>query len=144
MNNPLSSFGFKVKLKDNNDHTLGFFQEVSGLSVKINTTPLNEGGVNHTTHYLYNGSTINPITFKRGLCLNTLYSLIINWLSAGEIKRLSGEISILDDNGKESLIYTFTDAIPINWNGPELNVNSDNLATESITIQPESLCIKFK
>ena len=142
---PFGSFGFKVELEiSNGDSTsLACFQEVSGLSVQLNVTDMVEGGVNNTTHKLLGNATYSDIVLKRGLCDASMFS----WISAfvnhqgGELKRMTGYISILNDAGEVAQKYKFENAVPIKWDGPSLNVMQDAIATESLVLAHEGLSI---
>lgn len=139
MNNiPLTSFGFKVEIDI--DDKMACFQEVSGLSIQINTEDFIEGGLNTTTHKLITGITYPNIILKRGLCNTSMYSWINNFIS-GNIIRLNGDIKLLDSNNNIAKTFHFIRGIPVKWTGPTLNVMTDNIATETLEIAHEGLSV---
>ena len=139
LNVPYGSFGFKVEVSI--DNNIACFQEVSGLSVSINTTDVVEGGLNSTTRKLINGTSYPNIVLKRGLCSNSMYEWINGFVTGSNIKRLSGDIRLLDDKGNAVKVFRFTRGIPVKWTGPTLNVMDDNIATETLEIAHEGLTV---
>lgn len=137
---PFGSFGFKVEVSVGEG--VACFQEVSGLSVTINTEDVAEGGLNNTTHKIVTGASYSNIVLKRGMCDTAMYDWIKGWLSGGKVPaRLSGKISILGDDGKPVKSFSFKDGIPVKWDGPSLNVTSDAIATETLEIAHEGLTV---
>ncbi|MCL2325080.1 MAG: phage tail protein [Proteobacteria bacterium] len=139
---PYGSFGFKVVVKvDGADAPIGYFQEVSGLSVQINVQDVVEGGLNDTTRKLIGNASYTNITLKRGVCDKGMFAWIEKFLQGGKITRLDGSIELLDDSGATKLTYTFKKGIPVKWDGPSLSVMQDAIATETLEIAHEGLKI---
>lgn len=136
MKQPFASFNFRVEVSDSNGQ-LALFQEVSGLSVNINTTDFEEGGVNNTTHKIIEHTSYGNVTLKRGL-IDGEFFVWINDISNGIIKRRDIIIKLEDDSG-DAVSYKLLYAIPVKWNGPNLNVMSDSIAIESIEFAVEGL-----
>ena len=138
MNNvPYGSFGFKVEVSI--DDKIACFQEVSGLSANIKVDDYAEGGVNWTTRKLISGASYSNIILKRGLCSNSMFSWINGFLTGNDIKRIDGNIKLLDDNGKVVKTFHFERGVPVKWEGPTLNVMNDSIATETLEIAHEGL-----
>jgi len=137
---PYGSFGFKVIVKvGGGDTAIGYFQDVSGLSVQINVQDVVEGGRNDTTRKLIGNASYSNITLKRGVCDKGMFDWIDTFLKGGKLTRLSGRIELLDDSGATKLTYKFKDGIPVKWDGPALSVMQDAIATESLEIAHEGL-----
>ena len=137
---PMNSFGFRVYFGDEGtDDMGGLFQEVSGLSVQVNVTDLQEGGQNSKTYKLIDGVTFSNVTLKRGLCGEGMYAWI-DRVRKGEIERKTVRIEVLGD-GKDEVVRTYKldRAIPVKWDGPSLNVMQDAIATESLELAHEGL-----
>lgn len=138
---PYGSFGFKVVISIDNGF-VGYFQEVSGLSVQIDVQDVEEGGLNHTTRKIIGKASYSNITLKRGLCSKSMFDWIQSFVQRSpdkRVERLSGSIKILDDAGEEALEYAFTNGIPVKWDGPALSVSQDAIATETLEIAHEGL-----
>ncbi|MBO4350289.1 MAG: phage tail protein [Proteobacteria bacterium] len=137
----MNSFGFKV-LFDSNDDMGGLFQEVSGLSIQVNVTDLQEGGENTKTHKLVEGVTFSNVTLKRGMCGVGMYSWIDD-VRKGNVSRKTIRIQVLGDKKDEVVkTYVLDRAIPVKWDGPSLNVMQDSIATESLELAHEGLTVE--
>ena len=102
MKQPFASFNFRVEVSDSNGQ-LALFQEVSGLSVNINTTDFEEGGVNNTTHKIIEHTSYGNVTLKRGL-IDGEFFVWINDISKGIMKRRDIIIQLEDDSGEAVII----------------------------------------
>lgn len=136
MKQPFASFNFRVEVSDSNGR-LALFQEVSGLSINISTTDFEEGGVNNTTHKIIGHASYGNVTLKRGL-IDGEFFIWISDISNGVIKRRDIIIKLEDESG-DTVSYKLLHAIPVRWNGPNLNVMSDSIAIESIEFAVEGL-----
>jgi phage tail-like protein len=80
---PIRNFRFLVSLKPHqvtSSQVFGptaeiGFTSVSGLSVTTDSIPYREGGYNTTVHQVPGQTTFSPVTFQRGVTLNTRH----NW-----------------------------------------------------------------
>ena len=136
---PLGAFGFKVSIGSDNEKE-GMFQEVSGLGIQINVTDMPEGGENSYSHKVLGNATYPDVTFKRGLINDNMF----NWIKscaggAGQIERKNIMIEIMKDDYSTGKKYILKNAVPVKWDGPSLNVMSDAIATESLTVAIEGL-----
>lgn len=138
MIHPFASFNFQVKISDD-DEVLALFQEVTGLSASIEVTDLKEGGVNSTTHKLIGHASYGNVTLKRGL-IDTKFIQWVNDVLNGEVYRKDIIITVSDDSG-EYISYKLLRTVPVKWNGPNLNVMNDTIATESLELAVEGLVL---
>jgi len=141
---PFSSFGFKVSVSI--DGNMALFQEVSGLSAQIAVEDVVEGGRNNTTRKMIGAASYSNITLKRGLCDASMFDWINSFInpSGGKPgKRLDGTIELLGDDAKTVVKkFSFTNGIPVKWDGPSLSVMSDAIATETLEIAHEGLKVE--
>jgi len=110
------------------------FSEVSGLTVETEFEEYREGGVNDFVHKVVKGTKHVPIVLKRGL---TSSNELWDWyrdVVAGRIVRRSGAIILFDDQFEEYRRWTFNDAYPVKWIGPELNASVSEVAIEQIEL----------
>lgn len=138
MKQPFGAFNFRVDVADE-DETLALFQEVTGLSASIEVTDLKEGGVNSTTHKLIGHASYGNVTLKRGLVDNKFMQWVNDVLN-GQVYRKDIFITISDESGS-SITYKLLRTLPVKWNGPDLNVMQDSIATESIELAVEGMII---
>lgn len=138
MQQPFASFNFQVEIC-NEGKILALFQEVTGLSASIEVTDLKEGGVNSTVHKLIGHASYGNVTLKRGLIDNEFTQWVNDALN-GTIYRKDIIITINDDSG-EHISYKLLRTLPVKWEGPNLNVMNDSIATESLELAVEGIII---
>lgn len=138
MRQPFASFNFQVEIC-NDGKILALFQEVTGLSASIEVTDLKEGGVNSTTHKLIGHASYGNVTLKRGL-IDTEFIQWVNDALSGTVYRKDIIITINDDSG-EHISYKLLNTVPVKWEGPNLNVMNDAIATESLELAVEGLVL---
>lgn len=130
-NDPYLSFRFQVEIEG---LIAGGFSEVSGLQVETETEDHREGGVNDYVHKIIKGTKQQNLTLKRGITdSDTLWKWhqdVVN----GKIKRKSGRIILLDLEGNEKWHWTFQDAYPVKWTGPDLKADGNNIAIETLEL----------
>ncbi|MCX6581404.1 MAG: phage tail protein [Candidatus Aminicenantes bacterium] len=130
-NDPYVSFLFQVEIQG---LIVGGFSEVSGLQVETETHDFREGGVNDYMHKLPKGSKQSNITLKRGF---TDSDVLWKWhqdVVNGKFKRKSGRIILMDSEGNEKWHWTFEDAFPIKWVGPDFKAQQGATSIESLEL----------
>lgn len=128
---PYASFRFLVEITG---LIAGGFAEVSGLQAETETEEYREGGVNDYIHKLPKVTKHPPLVLKRGL---TDSDALWKWhqeVVAGTIKRKSGCVIMFDEAGNEKWRWTFRDAYPVKWSGPEFKGDSSTLAVETLEL----------
>jgi phage tail-like protein len=138
INLPLGSFGFIIRFDGDEDNSSSYFQEVTGLSVNVNTTDYCEGGVNNTTHKVIGHTSYGNVILKRGLTDTNFLQWVLNFIN-GKLIRKNVIISVLGDDGDNSIAYKLTRTVPVKWSGPDLNVMQDTIAVESIELAVEGI-----
>jgi phage tail-like protein len=127
--NPLPAFKFDVEILG---LIVGSFSEVSGIESNTEFDEYKEGGVNNFVHRLPRITKYGNLVLKRGISIsNALY----NWhqdVIIGKIEPKQVDVLLLDNNILETKRWTFKNAIPIKWTGPNLKADSSSIAVESI------------
>jgi phage tail-like protein len=121
--------------------SIGWFQEVQGLTVDVGVETIPEGGQNGFEHKFPGRMTWPDLTFKRGI---TQSDSFFDWLnkSSGEgfagagnkLKRSTAAITLVDPTGKRVRTWEVEGAFPIKWSGPQLSSEGANAATEEIVV----------
>lgn len=137
---PIGAFGFIVNFSDNEDSATSYFQEVTGLSIRIDTDDLQEGGFNNITHKIIKHASYGDVTLKRGLTDTRFYNWINEFIN-DTFSRKDITITVINDNNEPELTYKLLNTIPKQWNGPNLNVMQDAIATESIVLAVEGIVV---
>src|SRR5262245_60473922 len=123
----LSHFGVTIDGLD-----LGLFTACDGLSVEVEIEPREEGGNNMFVHQLPMRLKFNNVTLTRPL--NSDSSKVALWFMtmAHDYKRTEAEITAMSQNGDVIARWHLTGVIPVRWKGPSLNVESAQMATETL------------
>ena len=134
---PFMSFQFTVK---NSTGVIGGFSDVTGLGAETEVQTLRVGGLNDAELMLA-GSTKYPsrLVLKRGLGDP---ALLWNWyldILRGAIKRELVKIELRWDDGP--IAWTFREACPVKWIGPELHAGASAVAFESIELVHKGLLL---
>ncbi|HWT35779.1 MAG TPA: phage tail protein [Paraburkholderia sp.] len=126
------AFLFRVAVRQ---RTIAGFNEVSGLAIESDVQTLREGGVNGFEHQLVGPTRYTSrLVLKRGLGdPRDLWNWYLDVL-AGKIERQTLTI-MLDNVGTDGgLRWTFNDACPVKWTGPELRASNSAVAFETIEL----------
>jgi phage tail-like protein len=130
----LNTYVFVVKIPDID--TIGFFSHCTGLEVTFDVYDYREGGNNDFVHRLPGGVHYPNLVLSRGL---TNEQALIKWLWATHTKAERKEVILtLKGEGGERT-WSFTDAFPIRWTGPQLDSNGSGVATETLEIAHSGL-----
>nr|CBH39152.1 conserved hypothetical protein [uncultured archaeon] len=135
-NDPYLNFRFLVEIQG---LIVGGFSEVSGLQAETETEEIQEGGVNDYVHKLPKITKYPNITLKRGItdseALWKWHQEVVN----GIIMRKSGFIILMDSEGNEKWRWSFEDAYPVKWQGPDLKADSSAVAVETLELAHNGL-----
>ena len=131
-NDPFLSFHFKVEIQG---LTVGGFSEVSGLDFESTVETFREGGELGYEQQL-TGPTKFPsrIVLKRGVAdSKELWS----WhqdVTRGRVIRRNVSIVLFDSAGEEMRRWSFRDAAPVKWSGPQFRASSSEVAVETLEL----------
>jgi phage tail-like protein len=114
---------------------VGGFSDVSGLNFETEVETLRVGGVNDTDVTLPGPSKASSrLVLKRGLAdASFLWAWYLR-VMRGEILRQQVTVSIHDPLGEPRQSWTFRDACPVKWTGPDLHASSSAVGFESIEL----------
>ena len=127
---PVGELRFKIELPGVD---LGRFRECTGLAAEIEVKDYNEGGVNDRVHKLPTRMKYPNLVLKRGV---TYEDALLKWLykTQREAQRIAVTVSLMGPNGQPVRSWSFADAFPVKWTGPNLNASSNQVATETLEI----------
>lgn len=111
---PPVSFYFKVNVIGINGKNEGSFQEVSGLSVKLNLIDVKEGGENRFIHRLPVPPKYGNLVLKRGMLIG---SPLVDWaktsLEQFQFSPKTVMINLMDENASPLASWKFINAYPV-------------------------------
>jgi len=132
---PLAGFYFKVTLNDTDTS----FQEVSGISVEVETETLYEGGENRRSYQVPKRIKYPNLVLKRGIA--PVSSPLVDWCKkilesefTEKIKRDSLNVQLMDAEGNPIRVWNFTDAYPVKWSVDAFNSQKNEVAIETIEL----------
>jgi phage tail-like protein len=118
--------------------SVGYFTEVTGLSAEVETLTYSEGGMNEFQHKLPTRVKYPNLVLKRGM---TTKAELQKWFqkSHTQAERTGIRLSMLDNAGTRIRTWSFVNAFPVKWTGPNFNVSQSALAVEQIEIAHEGI-----
>ena len=118
--------------------SVGYFTEVTGLSAEVETLTYSEGGMNEFQHKLPTRVKYPNLVLKRGM---TTKADLQKWFQKSNTKadRTGIRLSMLDQTGTRIRTWSFVNAFPIKWTGPNFNAAQSALAVEQIEIAHEGM-----
>jgi phage tail-like protein len=127
---PVAELRFKVDLPG---LTIGRFRECSGIEVEVETLDYMEGGSNDFVHKLPTRVKYPNVVLKRGV---THEEALAKWFfdSRYTPQRKDMTITLLGPGTQPVRSWTFMNAYPVKWTGPNLNAASTQIAVESLEV----------
>lgn len=136
---PMPKFYFSVKW----DSTEMSFQEVTGLDAQAEEITYRHGNSKDFTPIKMPGlKKYGNVTMKKGIFKGD--NKFWEWFKQNNlntIKRVPVTISLLDETGKNTMVWTLTNAWPTKITGTDLKSDDNSVAIESIEIAHEGLTI---
>jgi phage tail-like protein len=136
---PIPKFHFQVKW----DAEVMLFQEVSGLDTETQPIEYRHGDSKEFTTIKMPGiKKFGNITMKKGVFKsdNKFWDWY-NQIKMNTVKRIPVTISLLDETGAPTMVWTLTNAWPTKITGTDLKSDGNEVAIESIEIAHEGLTI---
>jgi phage tail-like protein len=136
---PLPKFYFQVKW----DSTVMSFSEVSGLEIEAQQIPYRHGDSPEFSEIKMPGIKKNgDVTMKKGVFKsdNKFWDWF-NQIKMNTIKRVPVTISLLDEAGKPTMVWTLANAWPSKITGTDMKSDGNEVAVEQIVIAHEGLTI---
>ncbi len=121
------------------------FQECSGLKDTTEVIEKHEGGENAFVHKFIGNTKHANIVLKHGMVKHSkaLWEWRRSITEYQNPKRIDGAIVLLSDTQEEVCRWTFRNAWPCRWEGPELKGGGNALAIETLEIAHEGYTVKF-
>ncbi|WP_293905386.1 phage tail protein [Phenylobacterium sp.] len=139
---PIPKFRFEVKW----DSNVMSFQEVSGLDIESQPIEYRAGDSKAFSVMKMPGiKKYSDITMKKGvLKSDNKFWDWFNQIKMNTIKRVPVTISLLDEEGSPTMVWTLANAWPTKISGTDLKSTGNEVAVETIVIAHEGLTIANK
>jgi phage tail-like protein len=144
---PPTCFHFKVEFNDVDgagSDTEQRFQEVSGLSVEVETETLREGGENRFEYKLPKRAKYPNLVLKRGLLKGTAF---LDWFKSAlyayffaitipplDFKPSDILITLLDESDQPVAVWNVVQAYPLKWSMSDLRSSENAVVVESMEL----------
>lgn len=128
---PYRAFRFVIEIDGTQ---VGGFSDVAGLESRTETDDFREGGTNDYVHKIAKETKYPNLTLKRGL---TDDAKLWEWykdVRAGDIKRKTVSLVLLDSQRTEKWRWTFSEAFPVKWSGSDMSASASNVLVESLEL----------
>lgn len=116
------------------------FQQVSGLSYKMDKSEFREGGQLGNPHTLFNKVDFPELVLKRGILIS--HSQVSSWFDTAmetlTCHPLQVLVSLLNEKGLPNRAWLVDTAFPTAWELGELNAEQNTMAIETLTLSYES------
>jgi phage tail-like protein len=136
---PLPKFYFSVSI----DGKVMPFQEVSGLDTETQIIEYRAGNSKTFSTIKMPGiKKFGNVTLKKGVFAKD--NAIFDWYKGIEmnlIKRAAVTISLLDQGGAPTMVWTLTNAWPTKVTGTDLKADGNEVAVETLELAHEGLVI---
>jgi phage tail-like protein len=121
--------------------TQAVFTEMSGLQVETTVLEYEEGGSNGFVHRLPGRSKVSNLTLKRGVTnSNELFKWYVEILN-GKISRRNVSVKMYDSEGGLLAQWSFANAYPVKWIGPQLSAEGKVAAIETLELAHDGLTL---
>jgi len=137
---PLPKFYFQVKIGD----TEVAFQEVSGLDIEAQIIEYRHGNSKEFSTIKMPGiKKTGNVTLKKGVFVkdNAFWDWF-NQIKMNTIERKTVVISLLDEGGSPTMVWTLNNAWPTKITGTDMKADGNEVAVETIEVAHEGLTIE--
>lgn len=112
---------------------VGYYTEVSGLTAEIEVMTYNEGGRNDAVHKLPTRMKHPNLVLKRGVtAVKDLQQWTLDSFMGPARKEIT--LTMYNEQLEKIRIWSFKNAYPVKWTGPNFNAGQNAIATEAIEI----------
>src|SRR6476620_11641419 len=136
---PLPKFYFQVKW----DSQVMLFQEVSGLDAQSEEIKYRHGdSPEFSTIKMPGMKKVGNVTMRKGTFKSdSKFWDWFNQIKMNTVKRLPVTISLLDETGSPTMVWTLTNAWPTKITGTDLKAEGSEVAIETLEIVHEGLTV---
>jgi phage tail-like protein len=136
---PFASFNFQVEI---DTVTKAGFSECSGITMETDPIEYRNGNEDITVRKLPGLKKFGNITFKRGF---TKDDGLWKWRKTvldGKTERHTGSVTLLNEERKPSMRWTFREAWPRKLDGATFNAKNNEVAIETLEIVVEYVAVE--
>jgi len=111
------------------------FQKVSGLSVEVKTTSINEGGQNFYSQQLPDRIQHGNLVLERGMIVGSFLNVDLNvTMSTFDFKPSNVLVTLHNEIGIPLAAWNFIKAYPVKWATSDLNAKDDEVVIDTMEL----------
>jgi phage tail-like protein len=132
MPDPATSLRFTVTIDGHG--SLGNWTKCEGLTVEYDVHEYSEGGLNGYVHRLPGRAKYQNIKLTRPI--DATSAALMGWVASIQAvgSRVTAQIAVVDPEGKPIAFWNLLGVFPVRWTGPNLDVDTAQVATESLEL----------
>lgn len=132
MADPATSLRFTVTIDGHS--SLGNWTKCEGLTVEYDVHEYSEGGLNGFVHRLPGRAKYQNIKLTRPIDASS--AAVAGWVASVQAmgNRVTAQIAVVDPEGTPITFWNLMDVFPVRWTGPNLDVDTAQVATESLEL----------
>lgn len=134
---PHPSFAFQVRV-DGLPGCEGAFSEVAGLEATVKVDEVRSGGENDLVYRLPTRTEFGNLTLIRGWVDPAFFEWLLDRARQPRTgTRMNVTVSLVDRRTRRPVkgaTWTFTDAFPVKWSGPNLKATDNAIAIERVEL----------
>lgn len=143
---PLPSYNYRVEIAG----TAVGFSEVSGLSIKRETTTYKEsptagGAPGPVVMHMPAQPSSVTITMKKGVVRANSVAVLYNWISSIQINQVDKKdiyVRLCDEKGDAVVSWKVLNAFPTKLDAPSFSATSNDVAVESMELMADGILIE--
>ncbi len=112
----------------------GAFTECTLPSVEMNVEEVKEGGLNNYVHQLPGALRSARVRLKNGIGLPDYLLNLYRQALAGQLKRMTMTITLLNASLLPVLVIAIQNAYPVKWSGPDLRSDGNTVAIQTFEL----------
>ncbi len=111
------------------------FQRVSGLSTRVETEPMKQGGKNLTTKYPPKRLTYENLVLERGFIVGSPLNIQLNDVM-NEFKFFRSDVlvTLFNEAAVPISAWMFKEAFPVRWATADLNAQEDRILIDTLEL----------
>ena len=131
---PEPALGLRFTVTIDGHSTLGNWTKCEGLTVEYEVHEYSEGGLNGFVHRLPGRAKYQNIKLTRPV--DPTSAAVAGWVASVQAigSRVTAQIAVLDAEGTPVTFWSLLDVFPVRWTGPNLDIDTTQVATETLEL----------
>lgn len=116
------------------------FQQITGLTRTLGTTPVSEGGENVRNQHLATKTEHGSLVLSRGIMMLTPLALAFDRVMQGEQMVYADVVIVLLNHRSLPVCgWTISNALPVSWKAAEFDANATRIAVNTLELKYQNI-----